>query len=132
MILEIFTVAEASKLLYAAQVAIGSRRARQQAARAQGALATPTPTPSLVECAIPPATPNPAISANSASPAQAPPPPTPLPLPAKKQPASAPAARHLSLQEIETLLGQVDSSTSPIDQSGREEINGCPIQAPLG
>ncbi|HEY3706492.1 MAG TPA: hypothetical protein VGL22_15625 [Terracidiphilus sp.] len=46
MILEVFTPAETSKLLYAAQTAIGSRRARTEALRAQAKCQQPTPTPS--------------------------------------------------------------------------------------
>ncbi|HEY2859339.1 MAG TPA: hypothetical protein VGJ21_13050, partial [Terracidiphilus sp.] len=103
MILEIFTVAEGSKLLYAAQVAIGSRRARQQAARqeAKSSQQQQTPTPSPLESRTPPATPSPAqapppptpSSDSRATPADAQPQAPPTPLPPRKQPATAPAAR---------------------------------------
>ncbi|HEY3705920.1 MAG TPA: hypothetical protein VGL22_12710, partial [Terracidiphilus sp.] len=83
MILEVFTPAETSKLLYAAQTAIGSRRARTEALRAQSKSQQPTPTP----------TPTPSLSADSAAPlplCTSVPAPPPHPLPPLRMEAAKP------------------------------------------
>ncbi|UWZ86721.1 hypothetical protein [Occallatibacter riparius] len=45
LVLEIFTTAEAAKLLYATQIAVGSRRTAQQQSKAPQPQPAPTPTP---------------------------------------------------------------------------------------
>ncbi|UWZ83963.1 hypothetical protein [Occallatibacter riparius] len=45
LVLEIFTTAEAAKLLYATQIAVGSRRTAQQQSKAPQPQPVPTPTP---------------------------------------------------------------------------------------
>jgi hypothetical protein len=65
LIYQVFPLAEASKLLYAAQVTVGSRRATQQAARAhakaesksQTTQPTPTPVPTPIQTTPPPSLP---------------------------------------------------------------------------
>ncbi|UWZ84474.1 hypothetical protein [Occallatibacter riparius] len=45
LVLEIFTTAEAAKLLYATQIAVGSRRTAQQQSKSHSTQPTATPTP---------------------------------------------------------------------------------------
>ncbi|HEY3703999.1 MAG TPA: hypothetical protein VGL22_03005 [Terracidiphilus sp.] len=124
MILEVFTPAETSKLLYAAQTAIGSRRARTEALRAQSKSQQPTPTPSpsaeipapLPLCTsvpAPPPTPLPPLRMEAAKPQLAPPQVAQVAqvVAAPRKPSTTPPL--MNQKEIDRLVEQLYSGILP-------------------
>ena len=123
LIFQVFQPAEASKLLYAAQVAIGSRRARTEAARQQSKSESlpkpaaqlplepqPSPTP------LPPGDNGEAASATLQLPA-------PLPLCPSAPPSTTPLP--VPKNQVEALLAQLYAGQLP------GEVSSGPLATPL-